>query len=98
MGLDDIASGINEMSSFFKSGVDLDNKLSDDEGQCQSGYRVSTLGVKLMIVLAKIEHILWIDIMPSEQKLCPIFESKMFENWSYQNISTVKKFSPKIIS
>ena len=32
MGLDDIATGINEMSTFFKSGIDLDNKLSDDEG------------------------------------------------------------------
>ena len=47
MGLDDIASGINEMSSFFKSGIDLDNKLSDDEGLCQSGYWVSTLGGKI---------------------------------------------------
>ena len=32
MGLDDIASGIDQMSTFFKSGIDLDNKLSDDEG------------------------------------------------------------------
>ena len=30
--LDDIAAGINEMSTFFRSGIDLDNNLSDDEG------------------------------------------------------------------
>ena len=30
----------------------------------------------------------WIDIMPSRRKLGMILENKMFDNWSYQKMST----------